>query len=303
MKFYICDEGAHHKNRESMRRMMTVNGIDSTFESNLHKLNDSYDVVMCCNVFFPPDAFPKRCKVIYGPQLFVFPDNPQHPIHAHMYDSARFFYNSLASWVVNINRNKAPRLNIPFVTIPMGLDLDHITQVPSLESRTKIMIYFKARKQSHLTYAINFLKSKDIDPIIIKYGSYTDADFKHLLQTTRFVLWIGSHESQGFAFQETQASNVPIMVWDVTSMRDECTGCGRHPYGTPSGVADDLAATTANCWSDKCGLKFFKEEEMSETFARMNAHIDTFTPRAFIEERLSLVASFKHLLKTIGLKE
>ena len=42
------------------------------------------------------------------------------------------------------------------------------------------------------------------------------------LKQARFCIWIGRHESQGFAFQECLASNVPILVWDVQSMKD-CT--------------------------------------------------------------------------------
>ena len=45
-----------------------------------------------------------------------------------------------------------------------------------------------------------------------------------------------------------------------------------------------LAATTANCWSEKCGLKFFKEKEMYDTYEQMNTQLDTFTIRTFIDK-------------------
>ena len=300
MKVYVCDNGSHPKNRESIRKMMLHNNIECFYGNDLSQIDDTYNIAICVSQFFPPDRFPKQCKVIYGPQFFVFPGH-SHDIHKYIYDPSRFFYNTLASWNQIIHKNVAPTLSLTFAPIPYGIDIENIKEVPPVSQRNKIMIYFKHRHPSDLDTVKEFLNARGQEYIVISYGSYNDADFKNKLQESRFVIWIGSHESQGFAFQETQASNMPILLWDVTSMRDEYVG-GR-PYGSPSGNPDDLAATTANCWSDECGIKFFRKEELAKAYNRMNDQVATFTPRKYIAERLSLKAAFDNLLATIGLEK
>ena len=300
MKIYICDPGAHHKNIEAIRNMMIFNKIEHICCDDLSKLDHTFDIALCFTVFFPPDRFPPHCKVIYGPQFFVFPRG-DHPIHRYTYDPKRFFYNTLSEWNLAIHKRIAPSLSLSFVTIPLGLAFDTIEEVPALHMRKKIMVYFKHRHPSTLKAVTEFLQEKEQEYCVIQYGSYKDTDFKNQLQNTRFVIWIGSHESQGFAFQETQASNIPILLWDVTSMRDEFnrSWC----YGCPSGKPDDLAATTANCWSDDCGIRFTKVEELSDAYNKMSESLSTFRPRAYIHDRLSLVETYKHLLEVVGLNE
>jgi glycosyltransferase involved in cell wall biosynthesis len=299
MKIYICDPGAHHKNVESLRNMMAHNKVEYVSCHDLSKIDDSFDVAICCTHFFSPDMFPARCKVLYGPQFFVFPNNMNHPIHKYTYDPARFFYNTLADWNLTVHKSMAPALTLSFVPVPLGLNMAAIKEVPALEHRTKIMIYSKSRHPSVLTTVTTFLKEIHIDYYLIQYGSYNDADFKQKLQDTRFIIWVGRHESQGFAFQEAQASNVPILLWDVTSMRDEYVN--GWPYGQSTGTVDDLAATVANCWSDECGVKFYKAEELAIAFAQMNERLPTFTPRKYIADKLSLSATYQNLLRAIGL--
>ena len=298
MKFYICDPGAHHKNVEAIRNMMIYNKVEYVCCSDLSKLDDSFDVALCVMDFFPPHMFPARCKVIYGPQFFVFPNNG-HSIYRYTYDPARFFYNTLSSWNLAVHKRIGADLSLTFAAIPMGLSMDTLSEVPPLADRKKVMVYFKHRHPSALVAVRQFLEAHKVEYYLIQYGSYKDANFKNQLKDSRFVIWIGSHESQGFAFQETQASNVPILLWDVTSMRDEFHD--RFPFGPPSGLPDDLAATTANCWSDDCGIRFYRIEELAEAYKKMNECLADFSPRKFIESKLSLSAAYHHLLKTIGL--
>jgi hypothetical protein len=299
MKFYICQPNAHHKNVESIRNMMTKNRVDYTVCDDLSKLDDSYTVAICATRFFPPDQFPKHCKVVYGPQFFVFPDNKNHPIHKYTYDSSRFFYNSLSGWNLDIQKQFAPNLMLTFVTCPFGIDTESISIVPSLEKRTRVMVYFKHRHPDTLHRVLKLLLEQNVEYDLFQYGSYKDPYFKAKLKETKFVIWIGSHESQGFAFQETLASNVPILLWDVTSMYDEYNNGWVYEYLKPTGIP--LLATTANVWSDECGIKFTKEEELEAAFTKMNQVLAAFSPRKLIEEKVSLTATYTNLLKSIGL--
>jgi hypothetical protein len=296
MRVYIVQPGAHHKNVESIRKMMVANNVKYTECDDLRQIDDSYTLVFCCTRFFPPSAFPNTCKVVYGPQFFVFPDDQNHPIHRHSYEPGRFFYNSLSPWVKTIHEQFAPNLSLKFVTCPFGLDIDSIQQVPSASQRSKVMIYFKHRHPDIGNKVISFLRSKNIEYDLIQYGSYNDADFKNRLQNTKFVIWVGSHESQGFAFQETLASNVPILLWDVRSMHDEYSK--GYPYRS---YIQPLLATTANVWSPECGIKIFNENDLEPAFNQMNSSIEAFNPRRVIESEVSLNAAYRGILNAIGL--
>ena len=296
MRFYIVDPDAHHKNVESMRKMMSKNKIDYTLCNDLSQIDDSYTVAICETRFFPPDQFPKNCKVIYGPQFFVFPEDQTHPIHKYSYEPNRFFFNFLTEWNVTIFKEFAPNLTLSIIACPFGVDTETITIVKT--KRTRVMVYFKNRHPDTLNTVISFLKERNIDYYLFQYGSYKDSEFKEKLQDTKFVVWIGSHESQGFAFQETLASNAPILLWDVKSMYDEYNQGWVYDRYKSSGKL--LLATTANVWSDDCGIKFYEASELPNAFDKINANIDTFAPRKIIEEKVSLEAAFKNIIQAIS---
>ena len=46
---------------------------------------------------------------------------------------------------------------------------------------------------------------------------YQESDFADAISKAPYAIWIGRHESQGFAFQETLSSDTPIFVIDVNS--------------------------------------------------------------------------------------
>ena len=298
-KIYICDPGGHHKNIYAIRKTMEHLNIPFTSCSDLSQMDDTYDIALCITRYFPPDAFPKHCKVVYGPQFFVFPNDMSHPIHAHTYDPKRFFFNILSDWVDDLYRSFAPNLMLSYIACPFGIDMDAIQPVPHHSQRNKIIVYFKRRRQDYLNAVLKFLESKQESFILLQYGSYQEDEFKNHLKDTKFVIWLGTHESQGFAFQETQAANVPILVWDVKSMYDE------YNYGSPvyqylNPTEYPLTATTANCWSDACGKKIYEETELEEAYTFMKENMDTFSPREFVQDKLSLSATFHHLLKSVG---
>ena len=299
MKAYICDEGSHHKNKDSLRKMMVANNIPYTECSDLSKVDESHDIVFCCTTFYPPHMFPSHCKVVYGPQFFVFPDNLTHPIHHYSYDPKRFFFNILTNWIVDIYKEMAPQLQIQYLACPLGIDFDTIVSVPSTKERKKVMVYYKGRHPSCLQAVLKLLEEKQESVVLIQYGSYKEQDFKDHLQDTKFVLWVGCHESQGFAFQETLASNIPILVWDVQSMYDEYNNGFTYESYKQKGFP--LLATTTNCWSEECGMKIYNEEELEQAVHTMQETYTSFQPREYIQSKLSLQATFTNLMEKIDL--
>ena len=285
MKVYLCYTGCHHKNLESIRKMLTRNHIEFVEAGDTSKINESFDYALCFDNYLPPHYFPPNCRVIYGPQFFVFPDDQSHPIWKNVHND-RFVYNTLSDW--NLKLHKRMCSSIQFVARPFGIDTDSIP-VANVQ-RNKVMVYCKHRDSALYRHVFDTLSSKQVEYTTVTYGSYHDADFKNMLMDTKFVVWVGCHESQGFAFQETLAMNVPILVWDVHTMCDEIGSNGRSDYSDPT-----LHATTASYWSDECGIKFYDAAELSGKFDEMMDRYTEFKPREFVERELSLGVAFRKM--------
>ena len=287
MKIYLLrGNDMHHKNIESIRNMTRYNGAVLVEGQNLGDVDDSFDYVMCNDRYVPPEAFPsKTCKIIYGPQfLGVPPVPPNHPVWSHK-PNPRTVSNALSPWVRDLFKRLIPV--IPHEDRPFGIDMSANTQVGP--NRSNIVVYYKNRRQDQVQYVINELSKRNITPNVFSYGSYQDHDFKNTLENTKFVIWVGCHESQGFAFQETLAKNVPVLVWEVRSMCDEFNR-GNQVYFDNTWVAN-----TASSWSEECGLRFWDQHEFSAKLDYMIEHYSEFTPRAFIERELSLGPTFRKM--------
>jgi glycosyltransferase involved in cell wall biosynthesis len=140
---------------------------------------------------------------------------------------------------------------------------------------------------------------KKINCSLFVYNNYKDIDFKNALQDTKFVIWVGRHETQGFALQETLASNVPVLLWDVKSMYEEYENAWCYaPYKS---TGFPLYATAAPVWSDECGIKIYDASELESAYNEMNARLDSFTPRKYIEEKNSLNVAFENLKKCLDI--
>ena len=285
MRIYIYYTGCHPKNVESFRKMLARPDVFYIEANHLTGLDNSFDYLLCLNDYVPPNRIPPNCKVIYGPHFFVFPTDRSHPIWKHAHDS-RFVYNTLSDWNLKLHSRMCNA--IQFVSRPFGIDLDSIPKVEN--TRNSIMVYCKFRDTSLYSHVTSILSGKGLKYSTVIYGSYNDADFKAKLMDTKFVVWIGCHESQGFAFQETLAMNVPILVWDVRTMCEEIAN------GMPSYADPTLYATAASYWSDdECGIKFYDSSEFEGKFDDMSQRYTEFEPRKFIERELSLDSAFKRM--------
>jgi glycosyltransferase involved in cell wall biosynthesis len=134
----------------------------------------------------------------------------------------------------------------------------------------------------------------------ISYGSYTEEEYIRALHSCRFVVWVGGHESQGFALQEALACGVPIVAWDVEKLGDEWNreesrlnySVNQIEYGAP--------ATTIPWWDERCGIRVTEEKNLLRALFHMACTWDTFQPRAFVEETLSPTACARVWMRDSG---
>ena len=163
----------------------------------------------------------------------------------------------------------------------MGIDTDSFK--PSKEKKDIVLIYFKQRFKEELEKVKAILRSKNLDFRVIVYGNYIESDYQNLLGRSKYIIWVGRQESQGLALQEALASDVPILVWDVSYMGHSDPNSGFTPEESAY-----KNTTSAPYFSESCGLKIKEIEELPSAIDFMESNLKKFKPRDFIVSNLSL---------------
>jgi len=294
MKF-IQIGGSHPRNEEFMRRACQNYTIEYHYTHLENFPDEKYDIIWCPGTWVNPDNYPSS-KFIFGPQFWIFPDK-NHPFFTQSKPehASRCVFTCLSDWIANawnevIDISKS---NIPFLPVPFGLDIQESTK-DTIEY--DCIIYVKRRHPSIVEFAKSVVEANSLRYRVFTYGSYDRNDYISTLKKSRFAIWIGSHESQGFGVQECLATGTPIFVYDVTSMKDEYEN--RYSYEHHS---EKLLATTVPYWDARCGMIVKTNQEFIDTFPSFLGSIDTFRPSDYIRETLSDEVCFKRFLDILDI--
>ena len=216
---------------------------------------------------------------IIGPQVWLFDGYGQFLIEHQDY------YKKIiapSEWVKNKFHTK---FNLPENKVsiwPVGIERFNNTRNITYDC----LIYYKRRTDEELKIAKDFLDKKNLNYKMVQYGSYGEEGFRDLVNQSSFCFLINGTESQGIAVQEIMSLGVPLFVWDIAEWLDQ-----GEEYRVP--------ATSVPYWDDRCGEKFYKVDEMEETFLKFYAKIKEYNPKEFVEDALSLKCSVKTLLDII----
>lgn len=284
MKLIQYPSRSHHKNDESIRRMCKVLSIEFETTEDVNRLKlDNYDYLWLPIKFISPDEIPKKIFILYGPNFFVFPKNSWIDEKKNEEWSKRSVFTVLSEWNYIVYKEFVQDSVIPFKSIPFGVN-DEILYDRIIPNIYDCVIYFKNRHPSLLENIVSSVSSKGLIYRVFSYGSYSNDDFLISLRHSKFCIWIGSHESQGFAFQECMMTNTPMLVLDATSMFDEYNG-HNMVYSNLLGQKK-LKATSATCWTDECGEKCTLDN-FSEKLDLIQSRLESYTPRKIIIEQRS----------------
>jgi hypothetical protein len=83
------------------------------------------------------------------------------------------------------------------------------------EARKGVLIYSKQNKGPTVSIDnyIAELKKRGLDVTIVSYGSYNISEFRDLLKKTQLMIGFSRDESQGIAWAEAWACDVPTLIW------------------------------------------------------------------------------------------
>ncbi|HYW06777.1 MAG TPA: glycosyltransferase [Longimicrobium sp.] len=121
----------------------------------------------------------------------------------------------------------------------------------------------------------------------LRYGRYDHAAYGDLLARSRSMIFLCEHETQGLAYQEAMACNVPILAWDngfwLDPHRAEFT-----PHPVP--------ASSVPYFSPECGERFRGIADFAAALDRFWSRIDELEPRAYVARELSFERSAEQYL-------
>ena len=276
------NENAHHKNKNALQKYKNIQFINVESLDNITDISD-YDCVL--SLCYPIDIskYPNTL-FIFGPHFSVFPDEKINSIK-----HKNSIYIQPSDWVRDLwincdNGNMCNGLKIK--SLPFGVETEKFKELKPLQERNKVFLYYKHREQSELNFLTHFLDSKKIIYKIFSYDwRYSEEEYLQYLQESKYAIILDAHESQGFATQEALSCNVPLFVWNVNSFSQE--------VGTNY---PDFPATSIPYWDERCGEFFYNTEEIEKKFELFLSKLETYQPRNYILENLSMEVCEKRLI-------
>jgi glycosyltransferase involved in cell wall biosynthesis len=123
----------------------------------------------------------------------------------------------------------------------------------------------------------------------LRYGAHHMEQYRRALEGSRALLFVCEHETQGLAYQEAMAANIPVLAWDEGVLVDP-----RERRLAPRG----LVVSSVPYFDTRCGLTF-RIETMERQLDAFLAQCDAFTPRAYVAEALSPAAGAARFLELL----
>lgn len=192
-----------------------------------------------------------------------------------------------SAWVRDANLLHHTQLRVSdYLVWPAGVDEHYFNPKKANDYMSrKVLVYNK--EQPDLTrQVVTLLKKYHFEPILITYGSYYKEQFKHILDTVSFAVFLSKTESQGLALAECWAMDVPTLCWNL-----ECP----HKYLEISYPVSSACPYL----TEKTGRSWKTLEELELLLQNIPSVFQTCAPRAWIVENMTDVIVVRQLLASI----
>jgi hypothetical protein len=218
---------------------------------------------------------------ILGPSLF------DHPLLApHLMDDSRFRkYLVLAPWMHDMFRPVYGDKCVPWYA---GIDTDEWCDTSSSKKDIDFLIYDKIR-WNHDALAAELLspihatlKARGFKTHVIRYKCHDHSTYKNLLKRSRAMVFLCEHETQGLAYQEALASNVPLLAWN--------NGFWSDPLWKRFSAVK-IPASSVPFFSEECGETFSDVSDFDQALSAFLNKLSSFKPRRYVAEKLTMKGS------------
>lgn len=208
-------------------------------------------------------------KLFAGPNIVVYSSDYNSLLAAPEVDAAI----TPCEWVSDIYVEDNPTLKDRIFSWPAGVDVDYWRPDPAIQC-DQILIFEKQNKGpvGPITPYVNYLRTLGWKVQVIQYGSFTHSHYLRELQKSCLMLGFVVCESQGIAWAEAWACNVPTLIFRKNTNVYQ----GRH-----------YKNSTAPYLNPKNGLFFDDFKDFKSQFEYWQSNRIQFAPREWTLANMS----------------
>ncbi len=220
-------------------------------------------------------------RLFAGPNIVVFSSDYNSILASPEVDAAI----TPCDWVIDVYLEDNPSLERRIFSWPAGVDTAFWVPNPEVK-RDRIMIFEKQNKGpvGPVEPYAEYLRSLGVRVEILHYGNFRHQQYRELLHQSYLMLGFVTDESQGIAWAEAWAADVPTLLWRNTSNIFK----GRHYH-----------CSTAPYLCDQNGIFFDDLEHFKQQFAYWQSHRSRFAPRDWVLMNMSDEACARQLYKKV----
>jgi hypothetical protein len=162
----------------------------------------------------------------------------------------------------------------------VGIDTELFSPRPQQKERD-CFIYFKNRNKNELRGLEDYLTAKNISYDVIKYGMYSQEMLMSAIAQSKFCVLLTNTESQGIAYMEILASNIPCYVINKSEWLDL--------------LGNTTPASSTPYFDETCGVI----SQNYEGFDNFLDQLEKYTPREYILKHHTLKQSAQKYLELL----
>jgi glycosyltransferase involved in cell wall biosynthesis len=219
--------------------------------------------------------------VVLGPCMY---DNPR--LNPSLMDDPRFrLYLLTSEWFKRVFEEVyLDKCRLWFAGIP----LDEWPDTKNNHKSIDVLIYDKIRwggeaiRPLFLEPIKAYLEKNNLHYQVLQYGDISHEMYRNYLSKSKSMLFLCESETQGMAYQEALASNVPVLAWDP--------GWWVDPVWLVFSTTP-IPASSVPYFSPECGERFDDVRDFQKTFDLFWNNLDKYEPRQFVKNNLSLEKS------------
>lgn len=224
--------------------------------------------------------------LIFGPGDYGFPDAAAS--FAREPRVRRLIQPS--EWAADLYR---PYCGDKMLVWPVGIDTDTWADATAHPKSIDFVVYdkirwFREREVPRVLQRVtSHLEKGGYSYRVLRYGEHHLSQFSRLLRQSRAMIFLCEHETQGLAYQEAMACNVPILAWDEGILVDP----QQQRF-----IAPGLSVSSVPYFDARCGERF-KLPEFEAVFAEFVNRLGRYRPREYVVEHLSLTHAARAYLE------
>lgn len=191
-----------------------------------------------------------------------------------------------SSWVKRAYIEDVPSLSRRISIWFAGVDAQYWIPTECVSRDKKnVLIYWKTESEEFCNEVELRLRQHNYNVFRIKYGMYSNQQYKDILSICDFAIFISKSESQGLALAEAWSMNILTFVWNPKILSAHgrfYSECSSSPY-----------------LSEKTGADWQTWQELEDILENIDVYLDRCKPREWVLSNMTDLVSAQKLIQII----